>query len=107
MQTQLNFLDTKTDTDKSIPTHESIDTSVHSRDILNKHKNHYRKHIYDYIKGKGGATCDEIEVNLKMRHETASGIIRFLTLDRLLRDSGDRRKTRTGRKAIIWIINEK
>lgn len=106
MQTQMNFLDINTDTTRSIPTQESVETSRDSRDILNKHKNRYRYAIYEYIKNNSGATCDEIEVNLKMRHETASGIIRFLTLDRLLRDSQERRRTRTGRKAIVWVVVE-
>ena len=104
MQSQLNFLNRDAKTDKPIPTQEAIQTSRESRDTLNKHKNKYRQQIYDFIKEHAGATCDEIETGLKMRHETTSGIIRFLVLDRLLKDSGEKRKTRTGRRAIIWRI---
>jgi len=50
----------------------------------------------------GGKTCDEIEVELSMRHQTASCFIRVLTRDKCLRDSGKRRMTRAGRQAIVW-----
>lgn len=56
-----------------------------------------------WIKGSEvGATCDEVESCLRMSHQTASARIRDLRgLGRLV-DSGSRRKTRTGRSAIVW-----
>lgn len=108
MEKQYNYLSpAKPDvfTSRDIPTQESIDTSVFSRDSI-KNKNEYRQRIYNFIKEKDGATCDETEVALDIRHQTASCFIRFLTQDNHLRDSGDRRLTRAGRKAIVWIIVE-
>lgn len=49
-----------------------------------------------------GATCDEIEVALSMSHQTASARVRDLFKAGIIRDSGIRRNTRTGRKATVW-----
>lgn len=89
-------------TPKSVPTQVTIDTCRASVRALEPHKSKYRKMIYEFIKGSLGQTCDEIEVALGLRHQTASCFIRFLTQDGLLRDSGDRRITRSGRQAIVW-----
>lgn len=49
-----------------------------------------------------GATCDEVESCLRMSHQTASARIRDLRGRGRLVDSGSRRRTRTGRSAIVW-----
>jgi hypothetical protein len=61
-----------------------------------------RNRIYKFIVENCGATCDEIEVGLGMLHQTASSRINQLARDGWLRDTGDRRETRTGRLAIVW-----
>ena len=50
-----------------------------------------------------GATCDEIEQTLELTHQTASARVRELAQAGTIRDSGERRLTRSGRKAIVWI----
>jgi len=54
-----------------------------------------------------GATDDEIEVALGMRHQTASARRRDLVLSGLAKDSGKRRKTRSGRSATVWVAISK
>jgi hypothetical protein len=49
-----------------------------------------------------GMTCDEVEVALKLRHQTASARVRELAIMGRIRDSGRRRKTRSGRSAVVW-----
>ena len=90
---------------KRIPTNTKIDTCRESARELEQHKSKYRKMIYEFIKDSLGKTCDEIEVSLGLRHQTASCFIRFLTQDGLLRDSGNRRITRANRQAIVWVAN--
>lgn len=51
-----------------------------------------------------GLTCDEVEWILEMKHQTASARILELRKKGLLRDSGYRRKTRSGRKAVVWRV---
>tara|TARA_A100001035_G_scaffold233752_1_gene196582 strand:+ start:157 stop:480 length:324 start_codon:yes stop_codon:yes gene_type:complete len=50
-----------------------------------------------------GATDDEIEQALGMRHQTASARRRELVLIGLVMDSGERRATRSGRTATVWV----
>jgi hypothetical protein len=50
-----------------------------------------------------GATDDEIEEELGMRHQTVSARRRELVLQGFIKDSGERRQTRSGRKAIVWV----
>lgn len=49
-----------------------------------------------------GMTCDELEVLLMMSHQTTSARVRDLAMRGSIRDNGKRRKTRTGRTAIVW-----
>lgn len=53
-------------------------------------------------RGDTGKTCDAIEVELRMRHQTASARIRELVLAGRLFDTGERRLTRSGRKAAVY-----
>ena len=48
------------------------------------------------------ATSDEIEVHLQGRHQSVSSRIRKGVQDGHIKDSGGKRLTRTGRKAIVW-----
>lgn len=91
------------DTNQLTPTNKT-DTSLQSRSFLESKgkKNQYRREIFSFIQKHNNATCDEVEVGLNMRHQTASCYIRFLTQDGFLIDSGERRLTRTGRAAIVW-----
>ena len=88
-------------TNRHIPTGRQ-ETSIESRNKLEGKKSKYRQMIYDFISESGGSTCDEVEVGLDVRHQTASCFIRFLTQDGLLEATDERRMTRAGRKAIVW-----
>ena len=66
-----------------------------------------RLQIRLYIEGQEGrgATCDEIEVALGLRHQTASARIRELVQKGNLMDSGKIRVTRARRSAVVWVVN--
>lgn len=53
-----------------------------------------------------GRTDDEMEVATGLRHQTLSATRRGLSKEGLIVDSGKRRKTRSGRNAIVWVIPE-
>lgn len=60
--------------------------------------------ILDAIREYGPVTCDEIEVALGMRHQTASARCSELLRDGLLVRSGERRVTRSGRNAAVLVV---
>ena len=63
--------------------------------------------IIAYIESRGfdGATCDEVEVALDMRHQTASAIISVEYRNTgVIIASRRRRKTRSGRGATVWVV---
>lgn len=65
-----------------------------------------REKIWRHIAalGDAGATCDEVEVTLNMRHQTASARIRELVLAGRLIDNNERRRTRSKRWANVYVV---
>lgn len=56
--------------------------------------------------GTTGATCDEAECALSMRHQTASARLRELELATEIIKLDDKRKTRSGRNAHVYVLPE-
>jgi len=88
------------------PTNYATPTSVTSRDALDAtHKNNrYRKAIFEQIclQGIHGMTCDEIELKLGIRHQTASCFISVLKDKGMIVASGKTRPARSGRNVTVW-----
>lgn len=67
-----------------------------------------RAAIFALVKeaGQNGVTCEEVEALLEMKHQTASARLRDLAKAGRITDSGMRRKTSSGRAAIVWVLTE-
>jgi predicted transcriptional regulator len=63
-----------------------------------------RAKVLRVLTERGPSTCDEVEVALNMRHQTASARIRELAIAGRIVDSNVKRRTRSKRKAIVWAI---
>ncbi len=87
------------------PSVAGSDTSEAAADSVQSASGRLRAVVFAHVKrcGAGGATCDEVEAALEMRHQTASARVRELVLGGHLRDSGQRRQTRSGRNAAVWV----
>lgn len=61
--------------------------------------------IYDLIRLAGweGKTTDELEVELKLTHQSCSARVNELQAMKLIERRGARRKTRAGRGAFIYV----
>ena len=64
-----------------------------------------RSRVHKLIEDMGclGATDEELEKKLGMRHQTVSARRRELVLMGKAKDSGVKRRTGSGRKAVVWI----
>jgi predicted transcriptional regulator len=64
-----------------------------------------RMKVYSFIVDQpNGATCDETEAALNLRHQTVSARIRELALANRIYDTGRRRRTRSNRTARIYTV---
>ena len=87
--------------------HDGPDTSVDAAYSAKPHSGLQRQAVYNLIFAYSGGihkgmTADEISLALDLPAQSVSARLNGLAQDRHIRDSGDRRKTRYGRKAIVW-----
>lgn len=57
-----------------------------------------------YNRGSVGGTSDELEVQLQLTHQSASARVSELKKTGRIIDGGTRRKTRSGRYAVVYIF---
>lgn len=87
------------------PFEKSSDTSAAAaRELAPSRADTLRRAIYDYLTRYGGCTDEELQAKLNMAGNTERPRRRELELLGLVLDSGARRSTRTGRKAVVWVI---
>jgi len=67
-----------------------------------------RRHILDFIAEQEdrGATDEEIEQCFGARHQSASARRNELMNDGWIEDSGKRRRTTSGKEAIVWVLSD-
>ena len=53
-----------------------------------------------------GLTCDQLETMTKRSHQTVSASLYHIRKKGLIADSGERRPTRSGRQAIVWVTTD-
>ena len=79
------------------------DTSVAALKSLDPEtKVRREQQISDFIQAVGDATCHEVEIALRLLHQSASAAITQLRKAGRLVDTGERRPTNNGRLAIVW-----
>lgn len=76
-------------------------TSKEAANSVRKDAHRLGGRVLDIIKAKP-STCDEIERMTGISHQTTSARIRQLALAGEVKDSGDKRPTSSGRRAIVW-----
>ena len=88
--------------------HNSQPTSIAAAEKAEPNAGTDAQRVLDYFRDgyafSTGATDDEIEIALEMRHQTASARRRGLVLTGWLRDSGKKRPTRSDTMAIVWVL---
>ena len=81
------------------------DTSKRAAESVKASAKTLRRKIHQLLKRKGdrGATCWEIEQEMGMMHQSASARLRELVIEGNAIDSGYRRKTGSGRNAVVVV----
>ena len=84
------------------------DTSRAAAESMRPKINQLQSMVLGAIRESGptGLTCDQSEVDLGLRHQTASARIKELSQMGYIIDSEMRRYTRSGRRAVVWILNK-
>lgn len=86
-----------------------MNTSHAAYESILPHVSRLARDVYRAIEaaGRRGMTCEECEIQLGMKHQTASARIRELKDERvrLVVDSGRRRATTSGRQAAVMVIS--
>ena len=77
-------------------------TSKEAAESMRERAPRLREIVFRYISEHRGATCDEVEAALSLTHQTASARVNELMRADRIEDSGSKRKTRSGRNAIVW-----
>ena len=82
-----------------------VDTSIAAAESMKPHVGTMRERVLERVRrsGTSGLTCDEAEVSLGLSHQTCSARFRELSKARVIVDSGVRRPTRSGRKAVVYV----
>jgi hypothetical protein len=88
-----------------MPPHVDTDTSLEAAVAIEEKVGRLQAMILEHIRDRGarGATDDELEIALRLQHQTVSARRRELVLKGLICDSGERRQTRSGCMAIVWV----
>lgn len=80
-------------------------TSKSAADSIRPAASNIREEVYTAIRlmGEIGLTCDEAEEWLGYSHQTTSARIHELKKGSDIKDSGERRATRSGRAAVVYV----
>lgn len=65
-----------------------------------------QQQIIDYLRtcGPAGATCDQMELALKLSHQTCSPRVNELMKAKKIVPLDYKRMTRSGRRATVWLL---
>jgi predicted ArsR family transcriptional regulator len=87
-----------------VPYVRGSDTSRDAAESMRPHVSELEREILEFVRSDGGATCDEVEDCMGIAHQTASARLKGLADKGLIKDSGARRPTRSGRAARVYVV---
>lgn len=102
METQPELFDRYPNT----PGYSNPSTSKEAAKSMEPHVTRLAKDVLVRLRGYGPQTCEEVEIALDMRRSTASARFTELKLKGQIEDTGERRRTESGRRAIVWKAKE-
>ncbi len=102
----MNPVQLEIDVSPDAPAQKSSDTSVAAAKSIEPILNRLEADVFGWFVSYQtiGLTCDQVEYFSRHSHQTVSARIRRLVQLGKLADSGHRRKTRSGRNAVVWKV---
>ena len=85
--------------------HNAPETSHEAAESIAPAASRLAKWVLENIEYSVGLTCFEVEEITDLSHQTASARITELRQKGLIKDSGQRRLTSSGRKAVVWVVD--
>jgi hypothetical protein len=86
-----------------VPYVKGSDTSRDAAESMRPHVSAIENYVLGFVEAPGGATCDEVECLSRLPHQTASARLKGLRDKGLIKFSGAKRPTRTGRAAMVYV----
>jgi hypothetical protein len=86
------------------PYQKTSQTSKEAADSVVGSADGWRAKVFELVKTNGGLTMDEAQVILGQKSQTVTPRFRELFLAGLIIKSGERRLTRSGRNADVWVV---
>ena len=94
-------METQLDLYPNVPGYQPTDTSKAAAKSMEPHVTRIAGFVLERLR-MYPQTCEEVEKGLGLRRSTASARITELRLKGKIEDTGERRPTESGRKAIVW-----
>jgi predicted ArsR family transcriptional regulator len=88
----------------TLPPSVPVDTSEAAADSMVLVAGTLRFQVYTHLTEQGGATCDEVEVALELRHQTAAARLWELERAGWVEKSALKRINRSGRSAHVYVV---
>jgi predicted transcriptional regulator len=87
------------------PGHRGVDTSIEAAASISHATGRIQRMVYHAVGevGARGLTCEELAERLRMERTTVQPRTSELKLLGLIEDSGERRRNRNGKRAIVWV----
>jgi DNA-binding Lrp family transcriptional regulator len=85
-----------------VPYVKSSDTSRDAAESMRPHVSEIEQRVLAFVKLRA-RTCEELEEATGLSHQTASARLKGLADKGLIKDSGARRPTRSGRAARVYV----
>lgn len=85
-----------------IAPHNGTDTSEEAAVLIEPHLQRLQRVVLEAIRAEHGCTCDRAEEVTGLSHQTTSARFNALAKAGLIMDTGERRKTRSGRRAAVY-----
>lgn len=86
------------------PGYSNPTTSKAAAESMEPHVTRLAAMVLERLRKCGPQTCEQVEIGLSLRRSTASARITELRLKGKIEDTGERRPTESGRKAIVWRV---